>query len=283
MDQDRSPDRVFAGQVPAIYDDVLVPMIFGPYARDLAGRLRGRDSGSILEVAAGTGVLTRALAAMLPASVALVASDLNPDMIERAQVVGTARAVRWDQADVQSLPYADESFDAVVSQFGAMFFPDKARAFAEVHRVLRPGGEFLFSVWDRIETSEFALAVTEALAIQFPDDPPEFLRRTPHGYADPGVIRRHLEEAGFRGAMQVELVEEQSRAATAADVAIAFCQGTPLRAEIERQAPPGQAPQRLAEATAAARRAVEERFGATECVGRMSAWVVTACRAPGAL
>lgn len=271
--EDRASDRVFAGDVPALYDELLVPMIFQPYAGGLAARLAGRTSGSVLEVAAGTGVLTRELAAALPPSVALVASDLNQDMIDRGAHVGTARPVRWDRADALAMPYGDESFDAVVAQFGAMFFPDKARAFAEVHRVLRPGGEFIFSVWDRIETSEFAHTVTEALGELFPANPPAFLRRTPHGYSDPALIRGHLAEAGFGAAIRVELITELSRAATAGDVALAYCQGTPLRDEIERQAPG-----RLAEATAAAARAVEARFGSTGVVGQMSAWIVTATK-----
>ena len=89
-------------------------------------------------------------------------------MLDHAADIGTARPVEWRQADAMQLPFEDAEFDAVVCQFGAMFFPDKAKAFAEARRVLRPGGVFLFNVWDRIDENEFADMVTTALAAVFP-------------------------------------------------------------------------------------------------------------------
>src|SRR6185369_2662198 len=127
-----------------------------PYAEDLARRLAPLRPGRLLEIAAGTGVVTRRLAASLPKECAIVATDLNPPMIEQAKAIGTARAVEWRQADAMKLPFGDAEFDAVVCQFGVMFFPDKAHAFAEARRVLKPGGTFLFNAWDRIEDNEFA-------------------------------------------------------------------------------------------------------------------------------
>jgi SAM-dependent methyltransferase len=177
-------DRVFSGAVAAVYDTYLVPLIFEPYAADLVGRLTSRSLTGVLEVAAGSGVVTRALAAALPARVVVVATDLNRPMLERAAAVGTARAVEWRQADAMALPFPDGSFDAVVCQFGVMFFPDKPKAYAEARRVLRPGGVFIFNVWDRIEENEFADTVTAALGALFPRDPPRFLPRTAHGYHD---------------------------------------------------------------------------------------------------
>src|SRR5690242_13893270 len=149
-------DKVFAGAVPRLYETYLVPLIFEPYAADIAKRLKARRVSRLLELAAGTGVVTRAMASALPESAAIVATDLNQAMRAAAVATGTKRAVEWRQADALQLPFDDASFDAVVCQFGVMFFPDKAKAFAEARRVLRPGGIFLFNVWDRIEENEFA-------------------------------------------------------------------------------------------------------------------------------
>ncbi len=187
-------DATFAGSLPAFYQQYLVPLIFEPYAADLAQRLTGRPLRRVLEIAAGTGVVTRRLASALPESVAIVATDLNQGMLDQAAAAGTSRPVEWRQADAAQLPFPDEAFDAVVCQFGVMFFPDKARAFAEARRVLCPGGVFLFNVWDRIEENEFADVITAELATLYPADPPRFLARTPHGYADRAII-----EAGSLG------------------------------------------------------------------------------------
>src|SRR5215831_2312598 len=181
-------DKVFAGSVPKLYETYLVPLIFQSYAKDLARRAAERPVARVLEIAAGTGVVTRALAETLPASAAIVATDLNQAMLGQAAAVGTKRKVEWRQADAMQLPFGDAEFDAVVCQFGAMFFPDKAKAFAETRRVLKPGGEFVFNVWDRIEENEFADTILQALATVFPNDPPRFMARTPHGYHDRAAI-----------------------------------------------------------------------------------------------
>ena len=211
----------------------------------------------VLEIAAGTGVVTRALASALPASVSIVATDLNQAMVDRAAAVGTARAVEWRQADAMQLPFPDGAFDAVVCQFGVMFFPDKAKAFAEARRVLRPGGVFIFNVWDRIEENEFADAVTTALAPLFPADPPRFLARTPHGYHDTARHRaRSRRAADSRPRPRSPRSTARSRADSARIPAVAFCQGTPLRNEIE-----ARDASRLAEATDVAAEAIARRFG----------------------
>ena len=265
-------DTVFAGSIPEIYDEYLVPLIFEPYAMDLAARLVVRSPTQVLELAAGTGVLTRHLAANLPPGVSIVATDLNQPMLDRAASVGTARPVEWRQADAMQLPFDDGAFDAVACQFGVMFFPDKARAFAEARRVLRPGGVFLFNVWDRIEENEFAVSVTDALAQLFPDDPPQFMARVPHGYHDHGVIERDLSRGGFaRSNPEILTVAARSRAASPQIPAIAYCQGTPLRSEIETRGP-----SRLAEATRAATDAIAERFGSGAVEGKIQALVVRA-------
>ena len=261
-------DKVFAGSVPALYEKHLVPLIFEPYAADLAERIRSRSPRRILEIAAGTGVVTRAVASALADDVEIVATDLNTAMIEQAMAVGTPRPVEWRQADALRLPFANGSFDAVICQFGAMFFPDRPKAYAEARRVLAPGGAFMFSVWDRIEENEFAERVTAALASLFPQDPPRFLARTPHGYHDVAVVKRDLAGAGFTAPIAVDTVPMRSRAASARIPAIAYCQGTPLRGEIE-----ARGSDRLAEATERAGQAIAERFGTGAVDGKIQAHV----------
>lgn len=194
-------------------------------------------------------------------------------MIDHAAAVGTSRAVDWRQADAQQLPFPDESFDIVVCQFGVMFFPDKVRAFSEARRVLRPGGAFMFNVWDGLEHNEFAETITLALAKMFPDDPPRFMARIPHGYSDPAKIRRQLTEAGFDSNSASSTLAARSRAASSSIPAIAYCQGTPLRSEIEARSPAG-----LVQATDAAEAAIRERFGSSAVDGKIQAHVIIAER-----
>ncbi len=266
-------DKLFAGAMPGLYEEFLVPMIFAPYAVDLARRLASLPLKHVLEIAAGTGVVTRLLAATLPASVAIVATDLNQPMLDLAASIGTTRPVEWRQADALQLPFADGSFDAVVCQFGVMFFPDKAKAFAEARRVLRSGGAFIFNVWDRIENNEFADVVTQALATVFPADPPRFLMRTPHGYHDTATIRRDLAGGGFSAPAAIDTVAARSHAVSARIPAVAYCQGTPVRSEIE-----ARDATRLAAATDAAAEALARRFGRATIEGNIQAHVVTVVR-----
>jgi SAM-dependent methyltransferase len=263
-------DKVFAGSIPKLYDTYLVPLIFEPYAADLVNRLRARPLSRVLEIAAGTGVVTRALASALPESATIVATDLNQAMLDQASVVGTKRAVEWRQADAMQLPFPDATFDAVACQFGVMFFPDKPKAFSEARRVLRPGGIFIFNVWDRIDDNEFAHTVTSALESVFPNDPPRFMARTPHGYYDHRQIARDLEKGGFTTSPRIDTVAARSRAKSAREPAIAYCQGTPLRNEIE-----SRDATRLGEATDIAAEAIAKRFGRGPVDGKIQAHIVT--------
>lgn len=262
-------DTHFAGSIPALYEAHLVPLIFQPYADDLAARLASRPVSRVLEIAAGTGVVTRCLASALPETAAIVAVDLNRPMLDMAVRIGTRRPVEWQQANALHLPFGDAQFDAVICQFGVMFFPDRPKVFAEVRRVLRPGGILLFNVWDRIEENEFADTVTTALESLFPEDPPRFLARTPHGYHDRVEIERDLREGGFAAPPRVDTVAARSTAASARIPAFAYCQGTPLRNEIE-----ARDAARLAEATDAAAAAITERFGPGPVDSKIQALVV---------
>ena len=265
-------DRTFQGSIPAMYDHYMAPMIFAPYADDLASRLAKVRVDHILETAAGTGIVTRALAAVLPAHVVIEATDLNQPMLDYASTMLSSDRVVWRQTDAQMLPYPDALFDAVVCQFGVMFFPDKNRAFAEAYRVLKPGGCFLLSVWDRIEANEFADIVVKSAANLFPDDPPMFLARTPHGHYDTSALEVQLRNAGFE-TITIETVTRESIAPDAQAVAIGYCQGTPMRNEIE-----SRDTGRLAEVTEAAAAAIALRFGSGRVTGRMTAHVITAKR-----
>jgi SAM-dependent methyltransferase len=265
-----STDKLFAGYIPKIYEAYMVPLLFQPYAEDLANRVVSRKPKRILEIAAGTGVVTRGLASTLLRDTQIVATDLNQPMIDHAASLGTARPVEWRQADAMELPFDDESFDTVVCQFGVMFFPDRAKAYAEARRVLQPGGAFIFNTWDRIEENDIANVITDALATVFPDDPPRFMARVPHGYFDVAVIERDLANGGFTKKPEIVTVAMRSRAKTPEDAAIAICQGTPVRNEIE-----ARDASRLEEATNASAEAIAKRFGRGEVDAKMQARVVT--------
>jgi ubiquinone/menaquinone biosynthesis C-methylase UbiE len=266
-------DAAFAGSIPEIYEQYLGPLMLQPYGEDLAARLRDVGAGRILETAAGTGIVTRAMAKALPGA-EIVATDLNQAMLDlaakRLQASQATSKVTWRQADAQSLPFGDAAFDAVVCQFGVMFFPDKIAAYREALRVLRPGGRFLFSVWDRLDANPMTKIVSEVAADVFPDNPPRFFERAPFGYFDPDRIRGELQRAGFEN-VEIETVEKITRAPSSREPATGLCEGTPLRSEIE-----AHAPDRLGEMTDRAAQALAERLGSSAIENRMSALVVTA-------
>ena len=239
---------------------------------DLASRLADLRRGRRLETAAGTGVVTRALVSALPEGLLIEATDLNQPMLDYASRQLPSGRMTWRQADAQLLPFPDGVFNAVVCQFGVMFFPDKPRAFAEAYRVLKAGGRFLFNVWDRIEENEFADIVVKSVASLFPDDPPMFLARTPHGHHDTAVLEAQLRAVGF-GTVTTEVVTRESAAPNALSVAVGYCQGTPMRNEIE-----AHDPSRLAEATDVAAAAIAKRFGFGPVTGKIRAHVITAVR-----
>ena len=263
-------DTAFAGSIPALYDRHLAPALFEPYAADMVRRLSHLTEGAILETAAGTGIVTQHLAAALPAAVRIVATDLNQPMLDHAANKAGMARVTFRQANALKLPFADGEFDAVVCQFGAMFFPDRVAGYREALRVLKRDGQFIFSVWGPLPQSPIADVVTDAMAARYPQDPPRFLARVPHAYHDAHVIRAELAAAGF-SAVAIETVALTSRAASPRDPAIGFCQGTPLRGEIEARDPGG-----LQAATDAAADALAARFGAGAIEAPMQALVITA-------
>lgn len=264
-------DKVFAGSIPENYDRYMVPLIFESFAADLARRAASFSPRAVLETAAGTGVVTRALAPKLSRDASYLVTDLNQPMLDyAASRQGPDSRITWRQADALALPFENAAFDLVCCQFGAMFFPDRSSAYREVKRVLKRGGHFLFNVWDRIEENVFADDVTNALARLYPNDPPRFMARTPHGYHDTALIRRELEDAGFSRVV-IETRAEQSRASSPRIPAVAYCQGTVLRNEIE-----ARDPGKLEAATDYAASAIAARHGSGEVAAKIQAHVIVA-------
>ena len=261
-------DKVFAGPVPQLYERHLGPILFQPFADAVAERLDKADT-AILETAAGTGIVTRAIAAALPQS-SILATDLNQAMLDVAADKTRAGNVKWQQADAQSLSFAAGSFDVVVCCFGMMFMPDKQVAYKEALRMLRPNGRFIFTVWDSIETNPIMDVADATVAGLFPDNPPHFLARTPCGYNDKPRIERELREAGFTS-VTIEEVRRESDVASAGEPAMGLCQGTPLRGEIEACASDG-----LVRATAAVDAAMRKRFGDGSFRTPLQALLITA-------
>ncbi|KJL33318.1 class I SAM-dependent methyltransferase [Microbacterium azadirachtae] len=274
---DDAAAKLFRGGVPDAYEQLMVPLMFQPYADDMVARAVARGPSAVLELAAGTGAVTRGLAAALPRETTLIATDLNPGMLAVAEARGAPRPagapdVRWQTADAQALPFDDASFDLVVCQFGVMFFPDRPAAHAQVRRVLRPGGTYLFSAWDSIKTNAVALAVDEAYRRVLPDAPPNVITRVAHGYHDPGRIRADAEAGGLI-VEAIEAVELVGVAESAAAAAAAIPHGSPMRAELE---PLGDETRARIEAITA--ELLAQRFGAGPIRTPIRAFVVTARR-----
>ncbi|MFD6697893.1 MULTISPECIES: class I SAM-dependent methyltransferase [unclassified Microbacterium] len=274
---DDAAAKLFRGGVPDAYEQLMVPLMFQPYADDMVARAVARAPAAVLELAAGTGAVTRGLATALPAESTLVATDLNAGMLAVAEARGAPRpagapAVAWQPADAQALPFDDEAFDLVVCQFGIMFFPDRPNAHSQVRRVLRPGGTYLFSAWDSIDSNAVALAVDEAYRRVLPDAPPNVITRVAHGYHVPETIRRDAEAGGLI-VDAVEAVELIGAAESAAAAAAAIPRGTPMRADLE---PLGDEVRDRIEAMTT--ELLERRFGTGPIRTPIRAFVVTAHR-----
>jgi len=264
MNRDRNV--VFAGAIPENYDRYLGPVIFEPYAEDLVSRLKGKELDRVLEIACGTGIVTRRLRDALPGSTEAIATDLNPDMFEFAKrKFKDGENVRWQQADAMALPFPDESFDAVVCQFGYMFVPDKAAAMHESYRVLRQGGLFLFNVWDSLDANPFAQIAHSTIASFFDRDPPKFYE-IPFSLYDSKVVRRFLEDAGFTN---IESFSETKpcRSRAAREFATGLVRGNPVGTEAAER---GVDPEKLIDAVA---RSLAGRFGAEPVESTMRAIV----------
>ena len=251
--------------MPDAYDRWLAPVMFRPYAVDLARRVADLEPARVLEVAAGTGVVTEKLLEALPHA-DVTATDLNPGMVE----LGSSRApgAKWQQADALDLPFPDAEFELVLCQFGVMFFADKPAAFRQARRVLIPGGHFLFTSWDSLQANTFAAALVDSLERVFPHNPPTFVAAVPHGYSDLAIITADLSEAGMQ-VMAAETLILQGRAESAADFARGLCTGSPLRFALEARGDLAQITEMIVED-------MEAQLGPGTVFGQLAAHVVDA-------
>lgn len=273
-------DTRFADSVPAMYDRYLGPLLFEQYARDLATRLTANSELAVrrvLEVAAGTGILTEQLAGLLPPEATLVATDLNPPMLavarRRLQDHPSRARIDWREADATTLPFADGSFDTVVCQFGIMFFPDKPRAARETHRVLAPGGRWLFNVWGRLEENPIQRIAHETITRYFSEDPPQFYR-VPFNMHAEEATRELLADAGFSD-VTVTSLRFGTEAPSARDAAIGLVRGNPVVTAIEQRGSIG-----VEEFVEAVTTALARELGDGPMPAPMSAYVVSARKSP---
>jgi len=226
-----SPTNAFAGSIPENYDRYLGPLLFEPYALDLAARIDPQQAGSVLEIACGTGRVTKHLKKRLAPGARLVATDLNPDMINVAKAALDDNTIMWQTADAQALPFPDKTFDLVVCQFGVMFVPDKPKAFAEAFRVLKNGGIFLFNTWDKVQSNSFMHTGIEVMAGLMTDKPPVFFQ-VPFSMHDEPKLVALCTNAGFTNIV-IELVKKDSGSSNARDFALGMVKGNPVYNEIK--------------------------------------------------
>jgi ubiquinone/menaquinone biosynthesis C-methylase UbiE len=225
----------FTGSIPENYDRGLGPLLFDPFAIDLAERIEGDHILDALEIACGTGRVTHHIRKAIPLNARLIATDLNPDMIAVAKSKYSEENIEWQTCDAQDLPFDDDSFDLVVCQFGIMFVPEKQKAFSEVRRVLRKGGMFLFNTWDKIEFNGPVDLADKIVTSYFEKDPPQFYK-TPFSMHDSGEIEGLLKKAGFKN-VRVDLVKKEAHSDSVADVTDGLIDGNPVYLEIQKKDP----------------------------------------------
>lgn len=224
----------FIGSIPDFYDKCLGPAWFDAFAEDLASRLPSRPAGDVLELACGTGLVTRRMRDRLDSSIKLFATDISKPMLDYARSKLDGReGIEWGEADAADLPFADRQFGAVVCAFGVMFVPDKLRAFREARRVLRPGGTYLFNVWDRIEANPHAAANVKALSKLFPEDR-ELSSTSPYEMHDRRLLETLLTQAGFQEA-RIAGKRVQVEGVSARTIALGHIRGSPRALALEKR------------------------------------------------
>ena len=262
----------FVGKIPENYDRYLAPLFFDAFAADLVGRLPVSDGMRVLEVACGTGIVTRRLVERLGGRGTVMATDLNEAMFAHARTrLPGPHDAKYRTADGTSLPFESGSFEAVVCQFGLMFFPDKTAGAREAFRVLTPGGVYLLNVWDALERNPVPRITHETIAKFFPSDPPRFYT-VPFSYHDPGVLASLLRDAGFAD-VRCERVAKEGQSPSATEAAIGLVEGNPVYGEIMQRRP-----EALAEIEAAVAANLARELGDRPLRAPLRALVATARR-----
>lgn len=256
----------FAGTIPANYERYLGPFLFEPYALDLVARLQDKKYPDILEIACGTGRVTKHLAKSVKHDV-LTATDLNPDMINIAKEIIRDDTIKWMPADAMQLPFNDESFDLVVIQFGIMFFPDREKGLQEAYRVLKPGGKLLFSTWNRVETNEAIHEGRLIIESYFEGDPPIFYN-VPFSMYNEKALTDLVSESGFKN-VKITLVKKEGVSASAADLAKGMVEGNPVYLAINERNPT-----LVPVIEKHIRKVVAEKFGDKPLKSPLEAWMV---------
>ncbi|MFZ1687409.1 MAG: class I SAM-dependent methyltransferase [Flavobacteriales bacterium] len=265
-------NTAFSGSIPEQYDAHLGPLFFEPFALHLAAHIAGLAPGKVLELACGTGRLTRHLAERLQPVSSITASDVNPAMLQFAQRVINSARIEWNVVDAVDLPYPDASFDLVVAQFGVMFYSDRVKAYREALRVLKPGGRLLFTCWNKLEANPTARLTQEVVRRFFPTDTPAFYT-VPFSYHDRAVIREEVLLGGFTRVV-LDLAALTGYADRAADAAKGLLEGSPIHTAIlDRDADALPAMRKMLGTDLAA------AFGAVDLAVPLSAWVVEAIKA----
>ena len=259
----------FAGSVPQNYETYLGPLFFEPYGINLVEHIQNTALDNVLEIACGTGRVTKHLAAKLSPGTSLIATDLNEDMLKIARHIVTSKNVTWQVADAHELPLESDIFDLVVCQYGVMFFQDKPKALREINRVLKRGGTFIFNTWNELQYNALSQMAQRVLEEVYPDDPPRFFEKGPYSLYNQDQIKELLAEAGF-GNITIELVSKTGLAATPEDAVTGILDGTPNFGYIaERDIPPVVAKEKL-------KALLTEHYGGKNLQLPMQAFVVKA-------
>lgn len=261
----------FTGHVPQNYDAYLGPFLFEPYAIDLANRTRQKVFEHVLEIACGTGRVTNHLLHVLNQSARLTATDLNKDMLQVAQQKISDNRVQWMVADAQDLPFAEGKFDLAICQFGVMFFPDKQKAFENVYRVLKNGGQYIFNVWDDVSYNDATLLTQDVMQGVLQNDAPDFLKKGPFSYFNQQQIKSDLLAAGFNN-IQFEVVQKIGVAASTDNVIKGLLEGSPLANYLQESNAPVQTIQDKLKIV------LEKKYGNENLQIPMQAIVCTACK-----
>jgi len=224
----------FIGDIPSHYDAGLGPNIFFDYADKIAKLSGEKAASNVVELAAGTGIVSRRLRDALSPETRLVVTDLNAPMLDiaRSKFSDNDR-VEFKVANAMNLPFESSEFDLIVCQFGVMFFPDKPASYREVARVLRPGGHYIFNVWGPMSENPYSQMAYGVTAKFFPDNPPGFYK-VPFHYGDPADVRADLTIAGWHE-VEHETIHLKKAIENPAAFADALVYGNPLIDEIRER------------------------------------------------